>query len=134
MPKIAYDPDLKATPEWKFLYYKWMQIRKLEHSDDFNNFLDFYNWAMSHGYVCGAKLGRLYDSKPYSPDNCLWDGPMFEDPNFTEEQKMWISKWNEAVNRIRRHYGMEPLEQIYDGSMPPQKPSISYRREPHAGQ
>ena len=109
--KDIYDKDLKATPEWQYLYFKWQSIRKLPHSKRFDRFLDFYRWAMACGFVISAKLCLLDESKPYSPDNCLWVLPAGGQPLFSAEQKRSIEKWNKTVGRIRAYYGMEPLEQ-----------------------
>ena len=112
MPRhvFTYDPALKETPEWQSLYNKWAWLRKHRRGDAFAQFQDFYDWSMANGFVIGARLKLLDESKPYSPDNCLWMHPVLEQPVYTEEDKQRISKWNEAVNRIRVRFGMTPFE------------------------
>ncbi|MGL5709600.1 MAG: hypothetical protein ACRCW9_01990 [Cetobacterium sp.] len=36
------------------------------------DFMKFYNWALTNGYVVGLSLERVDYNKGYSPDNCIW--------------------------------------------------------------
>lgn len=110
MPRhqVVYDKNLKETPEFQFLYLKWLWLRKQPHSEDFKIFLIFYKWSMANGYATGAKLERLDTGKPFSPDNCLWVHHETKRA-YTEEEKEWIKLWDKTVSRIRIHYGMQPL-------------------------
>lgn len=112
MPRheVAYEKKLKETHEWQYLYTKWRWVCRRPHSEAFNDFRSFYDWSMANGFQIGTKLELLDDSKPYSPENCLWVHPAIKKPCYTEEDKEWISKWNETVNRIRRHFGLKPFE------------------------
>lgn len=107
--RFAYDKDLKETPEWQPLYNKWKSVLRLPHSDAFYEFMGFYNWSMANGFVLGAKLKLIDESKPYGPDNCLWAPPVDEVPVLTQKDREWMSLWNKTVNRLRVHFGMEPF-------------------------
>ena len=36
------------------------------------NFMEFYRWAVSHGYGPDLCIDRIDNEKGYSPDNCQW--------------------------------------------------------------
>lgn len=111
MPRheVVYDKDLKETPEFQQLYNKWNWIRKHNQLDQFEKFMDFYNWSIENGFELNAKLKRLDNSKPYIPENCVWIAPKLKPTTNAEEEKEWIALWNKTVNRIRVHYGMKPF-------------------------
>lgn len=104
--KKAYDPALRKTAIGRHLYYYWKTLRKSPHTPEWDFYVDFYTWAMSSGYTSGAKLQLIDATLPYSPDNCVWNVKVEEEP--VDEGR--IAAWNKAVNRIRKHYGMPPLE------------------------
>ena len=111
---MVYDKGLKLTPEWGSLYSKWKKLKKCSLSHEFQRFQDFYHWSMENDFEPYAKLVLIDESKPYSPDNCQWIPPVNHQEYNTEEQKLWIKKWNKTVNVIRRHYGMKPLPENGD--------------------
>lgn len=101
--------QIRNTEGGSRLYERWKRIKRKEHSKEFDTFLGFYKWSMKAGYSPGLRLLVADQNKPYSPDNCSWSPPETVRPVYGEEGREWIAKWNEAVNRIRVHYGMEPL-------------------------
>lgn len=112
MPRhiVVYDKELKNTPEFQPLYSKWAGIRtrRFPISEEFEQFLFFYNWSMANGYEAGARLRLLDESKPYGPYNCIWE-PAAMRPEWTAEEMERISKWNKTVNLFRIHFGLEPF-------------------------
>ena len=102
-----YDPKLRETEHGSKLYQCWRKIRMSEHYEDWCYFPNFYNWAMQNGYQTGAWLRKTDANKPFEPDNCTWYYPCEESRNIPQS---WVDSWNESVNRIRKHYGMPPLE------------------------
>lgn len=51
------------------------------------DFLSFYQWAMSNGYESGLSLERKDIDQGYSPENCCW-----------------ITKGEQSLNTCRSHY------------------------------
>ena len=102
-----YDPKIRQTEHGSKLYQSWRTVRKNPHLKDWDYFPAFYEWAMQSGYQVGAWLYRNDPSKPYEPGNCAWRIPV---SNRKKIPSTWADDWNKAVNRIRKHYGMPPLE------------------------
>lgn len=113
--KTTYDPQLRKTEHGSRLYAYWKRIHRDSDSPEFQTFPSFFNWAMSNEYTLGAKLMKYDEFEPFGPDNCFWLAKCecvgighglgaTIDRNLT-----WERKWDETVNRIREHFGMEPI-------------------------
>ncbi len=101
-----YDPKIRTSEHGSLLYNFWRRVRKHPHCEEWDYYPTFYDWAIHNGYTLGAPLRLIDKSKPYSPKNCVW---------YADEKDMTIdearaAEWNAVVNRIRKHYGMPPLE------------------------
>lgn len=104
-----YSPELRQSEHGSRLYNAWKKLRRKPYSEEWNDFQSFYNWSIRDGYSIGDTLVLIDDSKPYSPENCVWRSKANADPQREQE-------WNAAVNRIRKYYGMPPLEGTDYGS------------------
>ena len=102
-----YDPKLRKTELGSKLYQIWKRIRKSPHCEEWDNFQVFYEWAMKSGFEDGVWLRKRYTDKPFTPDNCEWYTVNVEKEHIPPE---WADSWNKTVNRIRKYYGMPPLE------------------------
>ena len=101
-----YDPALRKTEHGSKIYQAWKRVRKSPHCDGWDFFPTFYEWSMHNEYEEGAWLMRYDKNAPFAPDNCFWYHPCTDN----EISKEFIDKWNETANRIRKYYGMPPLE------------------------
>ena len=104
-----YDPALRKTEYGKCLYHSWRRVRQYPHCEEWDHFPTFYEWAMQSGFTLGAWIRRIDESKPFSEKNYKWYIPGNRDRNYLHDEQL-IADWNKAVNRIRKHYGMPPLE------------------------
>lgn len=104
-----YDPKLRQTEHGARLYNVWKKARSNPHCEEWEWFPAFYNWSMSNGYALGLRLRLKDESQPYCPENCVWRPARGVYDN-TFDAESWIYDWNISVNRIRKHYGMPPLE------------------------
>ena len=102
-----YDPALRQTEHGSRLYQAWRKIHRSPHCEEWEYFPTFYKWAMQSGYRVGAWLQKVDANEPYEASNCIWYYPGGDKKNVP---RSWADKWNETVNRIRKHYGMPPLE------------------------
>ena len=106
---MRYDPNFKKSPDGQKLYDSWRNITKRGgRCKEWDDFGVFCKWAIANGHKKGTQLKRFDTSKPFSPDNCY----VHECDGIASEKnvcKDWCDLWNKTVNRIRAHYGMEPV-------------------------
>jgi hypothetical protein len=51
--------------------YKYYGAKGIKVCDEWrDNFISFYEWAMSHGYKDGLEIDRIDNKKDYCPENC----------------------------------------------------------------
>ena len=117
MGKTKYDPEMRMSEHGRRLYCHWKnKVHRGTDCPEFLTFIGFYNWAMENGYTVGARLCRYDRDEPFSPDNCFW--VQSGEREYTREytrmstHKELEKQWDDTVNRIRLHYGMEPLHSL----------------------
>lgn len=56
------------------IHNKWLSLIARENvcNEWKQNFMNFYDWAMSHGYEDNLFLCRIELDKGFNPDNCIW--------------------------------------------------------------
>lgn len=102
-----YDPNQRQSEHGSRLYQLWRKIKKLPHDEVWVDYRTFYNWAMESGYELDMFLRLIDDNEPWGPNNCVWIVHGSKKNYIPSE---WADGWNKTVNRIRKHYGMPPLE------------------------
>lgn len=110
MPRKAhgkpYNPQIRKSEYGSRIYTAWKKIRRNPHYEEWESFASFYEWAVESGFEIGARICRIDESEPFCPDNCVWLLP----GESLHPTQSWADEWNKTVNRIRKHYGMPPLE------------------------
>jgi hypothetical protein len=69
---VIYPPEIRKSQSWERLYYYWKNVRSEAHAPAFDNFMNFYNWAMNNGYADNRKLRKVDPNRPWVPDNGTW--------------------------------------------------------------
>ena len=101
-----YDPVLRLTDEGQRIYNAWRKVRKHPHCEEWDYFPTFYDWSMQNGFTLDTYIHFIDDGRTLGPANCVW-----QDVGDKKIKKgSWVDNWNRSVNRIRKHYGMPPLE------------------------
>lgn len=111
MAKAKYDPEMRKSEHGRKLYQYWKSVHRETDSKKFETFPGFYDWAMQNGYTIGAKLFRYNPDEPFGPDNCFWvaKGNGERAQTYPHREFLREKEWDKVVNRIRKHYGMEPI-------------------------
>lgn len=52
--------------------YKWYGGKGVKVCAEWKNYLNFREWALSHGYNIGLTIDRIESNNGYEPSNCQW--------------------------------------------------------------
>lgn len=56
-----------------------------------NDFMSFYNWALSHGYNDTLTIDRIDNNKGYEPNNCRWTTRKQQSRNLRNNKNITIN-------------------------------------------
>ena len=117
--------------------YKYYGGRGIKVCGEWLDFLNFYNWAIVHGYQEGLTLDRVDRNKGYSPDNCQWVDYQQQN-NHKSDQKRISYKGKEYTVKKAAEVAKVPASKIYQRlrrvrghidiiELPPQTPNIKLK-------
>lgn len=86
--------------------YKWYGALGITVCDEWkNDFLTFYNWAITHGYKDGLTIDRIDSTKNYSPNNCRFITMSAQQRNKSSNKRITyngeiksVQEWAEKLN------------------------------------
>ena len=98
--------------------------RGIKVCDEWNDFINFYNWAINNGYAYNLSIDRINLDGDYEPQNCRWSTPKEQDNNRRNNvfitfngKTQTIAQWSEETgikyetlrSRIRRGLSIEQI-------------------------
>lgn len=106
-----YDQKIMKSEIGEQLYAKWGRIHKSGScSEEFMNFMDFYNWAIKVGYKPCQTILRYDSDEPYGPENCFFTDTSEKQSYLSDSGiRASIERFDATVAKIRKACGMEPL-------------------------
>lgn len=102
--------------------YKYYGAKGTSVCSEWEEFLCFYSWAMSHGYADNLTIDRIDTNGNYEPSNCRWVTNKEQQNNTSytrlltfDGETLSIMQWAEKTGihpnmlykRIRRGWGIE---------------------------
>lgn len=72
-----------------------------------NDFISFYNWAISNGYDDSLTLDRIDNNKGYSPENCRWANRYIQSNNRRNNILITYKGETKTIPQFARDYGIE---------------------------
>lgn len=93
-------------------------IKVCEEWRGFDNFMNFYNWAMNNGYKEDLQLDRIDPNSDYGPNNCRWATATMnaqnqnirkdntsgvKGVNYDKRKNLWVARI--TVNGKRKYLG-----------------------------
>lgn len=71
-----------------------------------DDFMSFYNWAMSNGYQDDLTIDRIDNDKGYSPDNCRWISVKKQQNNRCSNRSITINGITKNVSEWCEYCGL----------------------------
>lgn len=83
---------------------------------EWDNFLNFYDWAMSNGYSDRLTIDRIDNTKNYCPTNCRWVSMTVQNNNRScnhflthNNETHTVSEWS-VITGINRYTILDRIE------------------------
>ena len=90
-------------------YYSHYGGRGIKVCDEWNEFINFYEWSMKNGYKEGLSIDRIDVDKGYSPENCRWVDMKTQQRNRRNNRiieyngmSLCIAEWSEVTGLHRK--------------------------------
>lgn len=86
--------------------YRYYGGRGIKVCDEWNDFIPFMDWALSHGYKENLTIDRIDNDKGYSPENCRWATRSEQELNKKKtgnEGILYLKKPRRWWSRIKRN-------------------------------
>ena len=103
---VKHNQEFLKSPDGKSLYSRWRNIRR-NRCEEWNDFDKFAEWALENGFSKDLQLKRFDDSEEFKPGNCYFHKG--KDRGYFMDSEEFCKRWDKTVNRIRKHYGLEPI-------------------------
>ena len=102
--------------------YKWYGAKGIKICDKWLDFVNFYEWALSHGYRNTLTIERIDVNGDYCPENCKWITNQAQQSNRSTTHYLTfggethsITEWSKVIgiprttisNRIRLGWTIE---------------------------
>lgn len=101
MGRRCNDPKNKSYSQ-----YGGIGIKVCKEWSGAENFLNFYNWAMSHGYDEALTLDRIDCNGDYCPENCRWADVETQANNKRNNDNITINGVTKSKAQWAREYGI----------------------------
>jgi hypothetical protein len=81
--------------------------------EEWKDFTNFYEWAISHGYKEDLTIDRIDNNKGYSPTNCRWTDYKTQERNKTNNRIITINGETRVLAEWGEIYGIKPATISY---------------------
>lgn len=73
-----------------------------------NDFAQFYDWSIEHGYQDNLSIDRIDNNGNYCPDNCRWVTPTEQSNNTSKNVLIEYKGETGTLSQMARKYGLKP--------------------------
>lgn len=90
--------------------YKYYGERGIKVCEEWNEYMNFRNWAYQNGYKegVGLSIDRIDHNGPYTPDNCRWANRKIQANNMSSNHLITIDGETKTLTEWAESYGLKP--------------------------